>query len=68
MKKFLETLLVNIANLFKVKTLWSLAVMYTVCKLAMAGSIDAATFMTLASAIVMFYFNKEKEDDKKGGE
>jgi hypothetical protein len=65
MKKALETLLTNIANLVKVKTIWSLLILYTVCRLALNGMIEISTFMTLASTIVMFYFSKD--DNKPEG-
>lgn len=67
MKKALEVLLVNIANLFKVKTILSLAIIFTVCKLTFTGVIEVSAFMAIASAIITYYFNKPK-DDTKGGE
>lgn len=57
----LKTLLTNIANLFKVKTILSLLVIITTCYLTIKEVIDTATFMALASAIITYYFTK-KED------
>lgn len=64
MKKALETLLVNVANLFKVKTILSLTIVHTVCELTKMGQMEVVAFMTLASAIVTYYFTK-KEDKKE---
>ena len=58
MKTFLITLLVNIANLFKVKTILSLVVIITTCYLTIKEVIDPATFMALASAIITYYFTR----------
>ena len=59
----LKTLLVNIANLFKVKTILSLGVIATTCYLTIKEVIDPATFMAIASAIITYYFTR-KDDDK----
>ena len=54
----------NLANLFKVKTIISLAVIFTTCYLTIKGNLDTETFMVITSAIITYYFNrKEKEDD-----
>lgn len=65
MKKFLETVLVNLANLLKVKTILSLAVIFTVCKLTFYGTVSVEAFMAIASAIITYYFTKK---DKEEGE
>lgn len=62
MKKAIEELLVNIADLFKVKTILSLLVIITTCFLTIKEIIDPATFMALASAIITYYFTRK--DDK----
>ena len=59
----LKTLLVNIANLFKVKTILSIGVIATTCYLTIKEVIDPATFMAIASAIITYYFTR-KDDDK----
>ena len=58
----LKTLLVNIANLFKVKTILSLGVIATTCYLTIKEVIDPATFMALASAIITYYFTRKDLD------
>lgn len=63
MKEAFEKLLINISDLFKVKTILSLTVIITTCYLTIKEVIDPATFMALASAIITYYFNK-KDDSK----
>lgn len=62
MKKALETLLNNIANLFKVKTILSLAVILTTCILTFKKVISVEAFMAIASAIITYYFTKKEEE------
>lgn len=66
MEKFLETVLVNFANLLKVKTILSLAVIFTVCSLTFRGIVSVEAFMAIASAIITYYFNKKEKNE--GGE
>ncbi len=64
MQKAIEKLLVNIANLFKVKTILSLTVIITTCILTFRNVISVEAFMAIASAIITYYFTKsvgEKE-------
>lgn len=61
MKNAVEKILINIADLFKVKTILSLTVIITTCYLTIKEVIDPATFMALASAIITYYFTR-KED------
>lgn len=61
MKEAVEKILINIADLFKVKTILSLTVIITTCYLTIKEVIDPATFMALASAIITYYFTR-KED------
>lgn len=61
MKEAIKELLINIADLFKVKTILSLSVIATTCYLTIKEIIDPATFMALASAIITYYFTR-KED------
>lgn len=51
-------------NLLKVKTILSLLFSITTCYLAIKGKISMETFVALAAAIITYYFNKNKEDDK----
>lgn len=59
----LKQLFMNIANLFKVKTILSIGVIATTCYLTIKEVIDPATFMAIASAIITYYFTR-KDDDK----
>lgn len=65
MKKFIETVLVNIANLLKVKTILSLAVIFTVCRLTFKGVVSVEAFMAIASAIITYYFTKNNENKEE---
>lgn len=57
---------INLANLFKVKTILSLCVIATTCILTFKNIISVEAFMAIASAIITYYFtkaeNKESED------
>lgn len=64
MENALITLVKNIANLFKVKTILSLTVIITVCILTFKNVVSIESFMTIASAIITYYFTK-KEDKKE---
>lgn len=54
-----------LANLLKVKSIISLAVIFTSCYLTIIGKLEVASFMTITGAIITYYFTK---DDKKNGE
>lgn len=53
----------NLANLLKVKTIISLAVIFTTCYLTIKGSLDTETFMVITSAIITYYFNKKENQN-----
>ncbi len=57
MKKFAE----NIANLFKVKTLVTIAVIVVFAVLALRGSISPDNVMIIISMVVSFYFGTQHE-------
>lgn len=57
MKKLLE----NIANLFKVKTLVTIAVIVVFVVLALRGSIEPDNVMIIISMVVSFYFGTQHE-------
>jgi len=63
MKKAIEILLTNIANLFKVKTILSLAVIITVCILTFKNIVSVEAFMAIVSAIITYYFTKEESSN-----
>lgn len=54
----------NFANLLKVKTILSLAVIFTTCVLTFKNVINVEAFMAIASAIITYYFTKK--EDKEG--
>ena len=57
MHKFLE----NIANLFKVKTMVTFAVMVVFTVLALKGAISPDNAMIVISMVVSFYFGTQHE-------
>lgn len=64
MQEALKQLLLNLANLFKVKTMLSLAVIITTCVLTYKNVVSVEAFMAIASAIVTYYFTKNKEKEE----
>lgn len=64
MKEAGTTLLKNIANLFKVKTILSLAVIFTTCILTFKNIISVEAFMAIASAIITYYFTKKEDKEE----
>ena len=55
--KFLE----NLANLIKVKTIVTLAVMGVFTALALSGAITADNVMIVVSTVIAFYFGTQLE-------
>lgn len=64
MKEALTQFLINLANLFKVKTILSLAVIITTCILTFKNVVSVEAFMAIASAIVTYYFTKSKDKEE----
>lgn len=60
------TLINNIANLFKVKTLVTIAVIYVFCVLAIRGSIMPDNVLIVVSNVIAFYFGTQLEKNSKG--
>jgi hypothetical protein len=56
----------NIANLFKVKTLVTIAVISVFCVLALRGDITSDNVMIIVTAVVSFYFGTQHEKKKDG--
>lgn len=54
----------NLANLLKVKTIISLAVIFTTCYLTIVKQLDTETFMVITSAIITYYFNKKENKEE----
>lgn len=62
MQEAFKQLLLNFANLFKVKTILSLAVILTVCILTFKNVVSVEAFMAIASAIITYYFTKKEKE------
>lgn len=56
----------NLADLIKVKTIVTLAVIAVFIVLALRGDIDAESVMVVVSAVIAFYFGTQHE--KRNGE
>ena len=65
MKEAGKIFLINLANLLKVKTILSLAVILTTCILTFKGIISVESFMAIASAIITYYFTKNDNKEDK---
>ena len=63
MKEAVVLLIKNLANLFKVKTILSLAVIFTTCVLTFKNIISVEAFMAIASAIITYYFTKKDKEE-----
>lgn len=64
MEKFLNAaakLCENLANLVKVKTIVTLAVMVVFARMAMDGSITSDNVMVIVSTVIAFYFGTQVE-------
>ena len=51
------------AKLIDVKSIITLAVIGVFCALAATGKIDTQSFMTIATAIITFYFAKQQKTE-----
>lgn len=58
----LGTMLINAANLLKVKTLLTLSLTWVFCSLAQAGAIPTE-FLTIYTMIVGFYFGTQAKKE-----
>lgn len=63
MQEAFKQLLLNFANLFKVKTILSIAVILTVCILTFKNVVSVEAFMAIASAIITYYFTKKEKEE-----
>ena len=61
MKKTVNKLLDNLADLLKVKTILSLCVIITTCILTFKNVISVEAFMAIASAIITYYFTRKDD-------
>lgn len=55
----------KIAKLIDVKSIITLAVIGVFCALSAAGRIDNQSFMTVATAIITFYFARRADKDQE---
>ena len=60
--KALETLILNIANLFKIKSILSLSVVFALTVKFVDNTVPIEVYAPLATMVMAFFFNK---DDKK---
>ena len=58
-------MLKNLANLIKVKTIVTLAVVAVFSVLALRGTIDSENVMVIISMVVSFYFGTQHEKTEK---
>ena len=56
----------KLARLIDVKSIITVMVMGVFCALSAAGRIDVQRFMTVATAVITFYFAKQPSSGKKG--
>jgi hypothetical protein len=57
----MKTLGLNIANLFKVKSLITLTIIGGVTYGFIVGTVDPATYCGFAGAVITYFFTKAKE-------
>lgn len=55
----------KIAKLIDVKSIITLAVIGVFCALSATGRIDTQSFMTVATAIITFYFARRADKDQE---
>ncbi|MBE6574534.1 MAG: hypothetical protein E7652_09130 [Ruminococcaceae bacterium] len=63
----MNTLLKNIANLIKVKTIVTIIILWVFAELALRGDISADNVTIIVSSVIAFYFGTqhEKKIEKK---
>ena len=57
----METLLTNLANLIKVKTIVTFVVVFVFAYLALTGAISPDNVMVVVSTVIAFYFGTQFE-------
>ena len=60
----MKTLLKNLANLFKVKTLITFCIIASLCYAFLKGNIPSELFAAVASSVVTYYFTKAEDREK----
>lgn len=59
--------MMNLANLFKVKTIVTLSVISVFAVMALRGQITADNVMIIVSSVVSFYFGTQHEKEDNNG-
>jgi len=59
-----QQLLTNLANLFKVKTIVTLVVVFTFCFKTVSGVGLSSEFVMIATAVITYYFTKNNGNGK----
>ena len=60
----MKTLLKNLANLFKVKTLITFCIIASLCYAFLKGNIPSELFAAIAGSVVTYYFTKAEDREK----
>ena len=60
----MKTLLKNLANLLKVKTLITLCIIASLCYAFLKGNVPTELFAAIASSVVTYYFTKAEDREK----
>ena len=63
----MKTLLKNLANLFKVKTLITFCIIASLCYAFLKGNIPSELFAAIAGSVVTYYFTKAEDREKTEG-
>ena len=61
----MKTLIENIANLFKVKTIITLVVIAVFAVLSLQGKIQPDNIMIIVTSVISFYFGTQIEKNNK---
>lgn len=59
----MNKLIIALVELLKVKTIITLAMIFTACYLALTDKLDVAVFVGLVTSVITYYFTK-KDGDK----
>lgn len=69
MQEALQKLVLNIANLFKVKTVITIMVLGALTTAFLKGAVPVELYASIATAIITYYFTRsEKGDEAEGAE
>ncbi|MCL2703754.1 MAG: hypothetical protein FWE91_09125 [Defluviitaleaceae bacterium] len=60
-----QTVLINLANLLKVKTIVTLAIVFSLCFKTLNGIAITNEFVMIATAVITYYFTKETDKTHK---